>query len=504
MHTVRRRQAGLPTPLFQPPFQVIKMSKKIREYTSSLLLLATAVIATSACGPHSDRARQGSVGEVAAKAIESPSKPGPKSIECVQFLDLDHWLIADFDQVWRTEDGGRTWMLSYGVNTDGRTGKHIGGISFINYATGFLIIDESLLRTDDGGKSWNKARDLGFGAHNCFFYDDSHGWAVGSEWQEGYRDNPAVSMYAGRIWATKDGGRTWRRQRINLPLGYFESGTRWSLNDVLFNDLRTGWAVGDGVILWTVDGGEQWYVAEAEKVQYAQVRFINDQFGWATQRDTAELSITTDGGRNWKFLNGPPGYGSWPAKVSFLTPQHGFATLVMLYEAKDGGRTWKWCGGRNEIGQGYDYIGRAQDGALIALGMNEDMTVASLMSVDKGATWQQHNRADDKLVKSSAKIDQLLSPPATRKSEEELLRLAVRKIDPAYPAIANAARAEGDVVVEIIVDEEGNVISARALSGHPLLRDAAVKAAQDWKFMKTTIQGEAVKITGTLTFKFNK
>lgn len=63
---------------------------------------------------------------------------------------------------------------------------------------------------------------------------------------------------------------------------------------------------------------------------------------------------------------------------------------------------------------------------------------------------------------------------------------------------------KGDVVVEIIVDEEGNVVSARALSGHPLLRDAAVKAAQDWKFRKTAIQGEAVKITGTLTFKFNK
>ncbi len=286
------------------------MSRKIREYAASLLLLATAIIAISACSLHSDKAQQGSVGEVAAKAIELPSKSGPKSFECVQFLDLDHWLIADFDQVWRSEDGGRTWMLSYGVNTDGRTGKHIGGISFINYATGFLIIDESLLRTDDGGKSWNKARDLGFGAHNCFFFDDSHGWAVGSEWQEGYRDNPAVSMYAGRIWATKDGGQTWRRQRVDLPPGYFEGGTRWSLDDVLFNDLRTGWAVGDGVILWTVDGGEQWYVAEAEKFQYAQVRFVDGQFGWATQRNTEEFSITTDGGRKWKLLNGPPGYGS--------------------------------------------------------------------------------------------------------------------------------------------------------------------------------------------------
>ena len=479
------------------------MSKKIREYTSSLLLLAIAIIATSACGLHSDRAQQGPAGEVAAKAIESPSRTGPRSFEYVQFLDRSRWLIADFDQVWLTEDGGRTWTLSYGVKTDGR-GKNTGGLSFINGATGFLIMDRLLLRTDDGGKSWSKVSGLGFGASSCYFFDASNGWVAGSDWQEGRTDNPDIPMYVGGIWATKDGGRTWRKQRVNLPLGYFKGGTRWSLNDVLFNDLRTGWAVGDGVIFWTVDGGEQWYVAEAEKAQYAQVRFIDDQFGWATQRNTEEFSITTDGGRNWDFLNGPPSYVFRAAKVVFLTPKHGFATHVMLYETKDGGRTWKWRGGLNEIGHGYDYIDRARDGALIALGMNEDMTVASLVSVDKGATWQQHNRAEDEPVKSSAKIDQLLLPSAIRKSEEELLKLAVHKADPVYPAIANAARATGDVVVEIIVDEEGNVISARAVSGHPLLRDAAEKAAQDWKFRKTTNQGETVKITGTLTFKFNQ
>jgi protein TonB len=60
----------------------------------------------------------------------------------------------------------------------------------------------------------------------------------------------------------------------------------------------------------------------------------------------------------------------------------------------------------------------------------------------------------------------------------------------------------GAVVVEITIDEEGNVISARAMSGHPLLKDAAVAAARSWKFRPTMLSGQAVKVIGTITFNF--
>src|SRR5262245_19053601 len=77
-----------------------KMRERYKEYTASLLLLAVAILATFACGLRDDRARQGPDGEVTAKAIELPSKSGPKSFDYAQFLglDLNHWLIADFDQ----------------------------------------------------------------------------------------------------------------------------------------------------------------------------------------------------------------------------------------------------------------------------------------------------------------------------------------------------------------------------------------------------------------------
>ncbi|MDQ3585021.1 MAG: TonB family protein [Pyrinomonadaceae bacterium] len=80
---------------------------------------------------------------------------------------------------------------------------------------------------------------------------------------------------------------------------------------------------------------------------------------------------------------------------------------------------------------------------------------------------------------------------------------AVSKPQPAYPPIAKAARASGTVVVQVTVDEAGKVISASAVSGHPLLRQAAVQSAYGWRFSPTMLSGQPVKVTGTISFNFN-
>ena len=75
---------------------------------------------------------------------------------------------------------------------------------------------------------------------------------------------------------------------------------------------------------------------------------------------------------------------------------------------------------------------------------------------------------------------------------------------PEYPSDAQAAGATGTVVVQVTVDESGMVVSARAISGHALLRQAAVNAAQQARFTPTSIMGELVKVTGLITFNFVK
>jgi TonB family protein len=74
---------------------------------------------------------------------------------------------------------------------------------------------------------------------------------------------------------------------------------------------------------------------------------------------------------------------------------------------------------------------------------------------------------------------------------------------PAYPAVAKAARASGSVTVQVTVDEEGKVISAHAVSGHPLLQQAAVQAARQAKFSPTKLSGQPVKVTGVVIYRFS-
>ena len=79
---------------------------------------------------------------------------------------------------------------------------------------------------------------------------------------------------------------------------------------------------------------------------------------------------------------------------------------------------------------------------------------------------------------------------------------AISLPQPAYPPIGRAVKASGTVVVQVTVDEKGNVISARAVSGHPLLQATSVAAAFRAKFSPTKLSGEPVKVSGVINYNF--
>lgn len=73
---------------------------------------------------------------------------------------------------------------------------------------------------------------------------------------------------------------------------------------------------------------------------------------------------------------------------------------------------------------------------------------------------------------------------------------------PPYPPAAKAVRASGSVSVQVLIDENGSVVSASAVSGHPLLRAAAASAARGARFSPTKLSGQPVKVSGVITYNF--
>lgn len=75
---------------------------------------------------------------------------------------------------------------------------------------------------------------------------------------------------------------------------------------------------------------------------------------------------------------------------------------------------------------------------------------------------------------------------------------------PEYPNGAIFVKAFGSISVQILIDENGNVETAKAHSGHPLLRSAAEKAAVKARFEPTILGGRYVKVRGTIVYNFTR
>jgi periplasmic protein TonB len=73
---------------------------------------------------------------------------------------------------------------------------------------------------------------------------------------------------------------------------------------------------------------------------------------------------------------------------------------------------------------------------------------------------------------------------------------------PIYPTLAKQARVQGTVVVQVLIDETGKVVSAKAVSGHPLLLLEAQRAAMGARFSPTVIGEQPVKVSGVITYNF--
>lgn len=96
------------------------------------------------------------------------------------------------------------------------------------------------------------------------------------------------------------------------------------------------------------------------------------------------------------------------------------------------------------------------------------------------------------------------SPQTVSTSDTLSEAVPTHKALPTIPTLARSSQTQGSVNVAVVIDEQGNVISAKAIDGPVVLRQAAENAARQWKFRPAMRNGTAIQTTQTIRFNFEK
>jgi hypothetical protein len=107
-------------------------------------------------------------------------------------------------------------------------------------------------------------------------------------------------------------------------------------------------------------------------------------------------------------------------------------------------------------------------------------------------------------------VEEPTPPPAPMKRQApQIVRVsgilngrAIELPKPAYPAFARQLHLSSLVSVQVLIDETGRVLSAHAVSGHPLFIPGSIKAAYEARFSPTTVGETPVKVSGIINYNF--
>jgi len=87
-------------------------------------------------------------------------------------------------------------------------------------------------------------------------------------------------------------------------------------------------------------------------------------------------------------------------------------------------------------------------------------------------------------------------------TKDEALKAATARSDPEYSVVAKQLKLEGEVKVEVIINEEGGVEDVTSVSGNPVLFQCVKTAVKRWKFAPFKQDGKPAKAAAPLTFAF--
>lgn len=107
------------------------------------------------------------------------------------------------------------------------------------------------------------------------------------------------------------------------------------------------------------------------------------------------------------------------------------------------------------------------------------------------------------LISSTAPPPKVAAPQKLRISSGVAEGNLVNKVEPQYPQMAKVAHVQGDVVLQALISKNGAIENLRAVSGHPILIQAAMEAVKQWRYRPYLLNGEPVEVETTITVKFH-
>ena len=130
---------------------------------------------------------------------------------------------------------------------------------------------------------------------------------------------------------------------------------------------------------------------------------------------------------------------------------------------------------------------------------NSDEPVVAPPQVTEGASQPKPQVLSDVVAAVPARA----SAAAAQVAKAAVPARLIQSVPAQYPAIARQLRVEGAVLLSVNVDAAGNVASVKALSGPPLLRQAAIDAVKRWKYQPATLADQPVPSTETVKVDFH-
>ena len=289
------------------------------------------------------------------------------NLRSVHFINHDiGWIVGSYNRIYKTINGGENWML---VESGGYEGPALEDVYFTDALHGVVVGRQEITAynqaftavTEDGGETWTETTPSGFENLTIIqFVSDDIAFASGQD---------------GKLLKTNDGGYTWEVISnftsstddiyfVDENLGYLfdccdiyktnDGGENWKIlysgnpfldfNAFTFID-TIAYAVGfHGDIFKSSYPYEEWEDLTSLPIgHFYDIRFINTLNGRAiaNKSNRAEICITDDGGRSWEFVDMATTDNIWDISTPSLDFIYAIGNSSYLYKSTDAGKNWE-------------------------------------------------------------------------------------------------------------------------------------------------------------------